>query len=286
MHRNAKEGKAHSSIYPYGYTKDENGFLVINEDEAKVVRRIYRDSLNGIGTNKIAENLTNEGIPTRYNKIGKGFIQTVNKDTGKITKTKKSDIRWSGNTIRSIIKNTIYKGERKFGGNIYESPAVFDPKYWDKVNNNLSKNRNNSGKKVEHKYLLKGVLECGVCDRNMYGRSRISKKDHYYMCSSKRFKHLNCGNRSINIDFFEFWLWSYLIHQKPIKESILGNKQRNINAEINSLEAQKQQYFEEIKSINKKRSKAIDLSVNELITNQELFYNWDKYKEQYRKTTV
>ena len=30
-----------------GYTKDENGKLVIKEDEAAIVRRIYREYLEG-----------------------------------------------------------------------------------------------------------------------------------------------------------------------------------------------------------------------------------------------
>lgn len=103
LHRNAKEGKAHSSIYPYGYTKDDNNFLIIEEEEAEIVKRIYNDSLNGIGTNKIAENLNAENIPTRYNKIGKGVIRTKNKFTGEITTKEKKDIKWSGNSVRGII---------------------------------------------------------------------------------------------------------------------------------------------------------------------------------------
>ncbi|GAA4296940.1 hypothetical protein GCM10023142_36210 [Anaerocolumna aminovalerica] len=33
----------------YGYTKDENGELIIQEEEAKIVRRIFREYLNGKG---------------------------------------------------------------------------------------------------------------------------------------------------------------------------------------------------------------------------------------------
>ncbi|WP_053069189.1 recombinase family protein [Bizionia psychrotolerans] len=218
LHRNAKEGKAHSSIYPYGYAKDENGYLVIDEEEAKIVKRVYSDSLNGIGMNKIAENLSAEGVLTRYNKIGKGVIKTKNKYTGEITTTKKTDITWSGNSVRGIIKNTIYKGVRNFGGKQYDSPIIIEPDYWQTVNENLKKNRNNSGKKVSHKYLLKGVLECGVCGRNMYGRTRTNKKDNYYLCSSKRYKKLNCGNRSINIDVIEQYVWHIVLRDKDIRK--------------------------------------------------------------------
>ena len=47
-----------------GYTKDEEGNLVIVPDEAKLVRRIFRLYLEGNSINKIAETLTKEGIRT------------------------------------------------------------------------------------------------------------------------------------------------------------------------------------------------------------------------------
>jgi len=260
LHRNAKEGKVHSSIYPYGYTKDENNYLIIDEEEAIIVKRIYNDSLNGIGTNKIAENLSSENVPTRYNKIGEGVIRTKNKYTGEITTTKKSDIKWSGNSVRGIIKNTIYKGVRKFGGEIYESPIIIEPKFWQKVNENLKKNRNNSGKKVNHKYLLKGVLECGVCGRNMYGRTRTNKHDHYYMCSSKRYKDINCGNRSINIDFIEKFLWEVVLEDAYVIDELeKENKEDDI---IDKLNEEKKEIEKQLSSLNKEISKVNQLAID------------------------
>ena len=40
-----------------GYDKDEEGNLVINKKQAKVVKRIYTDYLDGKGTNRIAREL-------------------------------------------------------------------------------------------------------------------------------------------------------------------------------------------------------------------------------------
>jgi len=42
-------GKAHS-ILPYGYKKDENGGLIINDQEAEVIKEIYDSSFSGMGT--------------------------------------------------------------------------------------------------------------------------------------------------------------------------------------------------------------------------------------------
>ena len=55
------------------------------------------------------------------------------------------------------------------------------------------------------------MLRCGRCGRNYYGRTRISKKDNYYTCSSKRITNHNCGNRSLNIDILDDIIWNKFI---------------------------------------------------------------------------
>ena len=45
-----------------GYDKDEEGNLITNEKQAKIVRRIYKDYLDGKGTYRIARELEEEGV--------------------------------------------------------------------------------------------------------------------------------------------------------------------------------------------------------------------------------
>ncbi len=47
-----------------GYTKDENGHLIIDEEQAVVVRRIFREYLQGASLKNIADGLMADGIPT------------------------------------------------------------------------------------------------------------------------------------------------------------------------------------------------------------------------------
>jgi len=205
---NAIEGKAHG-ILPYGYSKDKDGYLIVDSEESKIVKRIFKLSLQGIGINKIAQILNNDGVLTRYNKIGTGVITVRNRyDKDEVKKISKKDIKWSGHTVFRILKNPIHKGVRIFQGAEYECPSIFDETYWNEVNENLKKNANNSGRKVNHKYLLKGFLRCGKCGRNMVGRTRANKRDNFYYCSSKRNKETNCGNRSINIDVLDKYITS------------------------------------------------------------------------------
>jgi DNA invertase Pin-like site-specific DNA recombinase len=51
---NAEKGKVHA-IPPFGYYKDDNNKYAIDNEYSQVVKDIYALSLDGVGTNKIAE---------------------------------------------------------------------------------------------------------------------------------------------------------------------------------------------------------------------------------------
>lgn len=62
--RRFQEGTFIISDPAYGYENDEDGNLIINHDEAIVVRQIFDYYLNGLGTYRIAKKLNELGIPT------------------------------------------------------------------------------------------------------------------------------------------------------------------------------------------------------------------------------
>lgn len=71
-----------------GYDKDENGHLVINPEQAEVVKRIYREYLEGASCQQIARGLEHDGVLTaRGNK------------------------RWHDSAIRLILENEKYMGD-------------------------------------------------------------------------------------------------------------------------------------------------------------------------------
>lgn len=71
-----------------GYDKDEEGNLVINEKQAKIVKRIYKDYLDGKGPNRIARELEEEGVPNWNGKA-----------------------KWYESSIRKMLSNEKYKGD-------------------------------------------------------------------------------------------------------------------------------------------------------------------------------
>ena len=84
-----QQGKIYCrATYLLGYDLDEQKRLVINENQAVVVRRIYREFLNGDPLKKIAQGLTEDGIKT-----AKGYSV------------------WKSNTVYQILRNEKYCGD-------------------------------------------------------------------------------------------------------------------------------------------------------------------------------
>ncbi|MDW7661958.1 MAG: recombinase family protein [Bacillota bacterium] len=71
-----------------GYDKDGEGSLIINREQAKIVRRIYRDYLNGKGFKRIAKEL----------------------EMGKVPKWDGA-YKWYESNIKQILSNEKYKGD-------------------------------------------------------------------------------------------------------------------------------------------------------------------------------
>lgn len=71
-----------------GYTKDSEGNLIVDQEQALLVRRIYREFLDGKTPGKIAQGLMDDHIPTV---------------SGKMV--------WRESTVRSILKNEKYIGD-------------------------------------------------------------------------------------------------------------------------------------------------------------------------------
>jgi len=71
-----------------GYEKDEDGNLIINEEEAKIVRRVYKSYMEGKGARTIAGELKSEGVIS-----GRG---TTN---------------WGKSSIMHLLKNERYCGD-------------------------------------------------------------------------------------------------------------------------------------------------------------------------------
>ena len=154
----------------YGYYRNDEGKHSINEDEAKYVRRIFKESLDGKGAYSIAKGLNNDKIPTSLNKHKDGFRTKTDDYTGKDIVYSNKDRKWRGSTIQGILGNKKYKGVYSFGD--VEVPLgvnIISAELFDDVQNNLENNKKNRGANPKFSYLLNGLIDCTCCGEEYRG---------------------------------------------------------------------------------------------------------------------
>ncbi len=160
--------------------------VVINEDEAKVIRFIYDQYDKGIPKLEIAKALNNQGL--RY-----------------------KEKPFKGRTFDKWLTNRKYTGEFEFGGRLCNNmyPPIIDKALFERVQERLSKNKYFLGgmNKAKLTYLLSGKLFCGHCNAEMVSDGGVSKQGnahHYYTC--KRKKKSLCEKRRENKDAIELYV--------------------------------------------------------------------------------
>lgn len=176
-----------------GFSFDENKNVIINEEEAKVVRLIFGLYLDDIGVTAIVDYLTKNGIKNK-----RGFVS------------------WSITSVRYILKNEKYVGDCLLVKRYSEDPltkkrvynrgqrdqyyiknghqGIIDRATWDAVQEKFrvagekynvhSYARQNMGQ-VRIRYEFVGWILCPYC-----GRNYIVKTNHYN--GQPTHKHLMC----------------------------------------------------------------------------------------------
>lgn len=197
---------------PYGYMKDENNKnkLIVNKEEAKIVKRIFQMYDSGSTMGQIAKKLQDEKV---YCPSYNGFEKNKNGIYG-----------WNYSTISKILKNEFYLGNTVYGKVInlsYKSKKVkFVPREeWKVVANthkaiiskelfeNVQKKIKLSQKAKTHKHtwILNGIVTCKECGEPMQlkVKYRKDKKTISFMrlyCSSSLHKKGYCVRKHKGIN--------------------------------------------------------------------------------------
>jgi site-specific DNA recombinase len=186
----------------------------VDEDEAAIVRRMFAWCLSGMSTRQIARRLTAERLSTpterhhqrSYKKLPPGV--------------------WGHATVRTMLRNTAYKGEAIWGKrqNLTKTtrrrraaqewvrlavPPIIDADLFDVAQEALRTHQPLASRNRKHAYLLcGGRLRCGRCGR---GTTGIYRHPHlrYYRCNSHHQlmdPALKCGG-SVRADVVEREVW-------------------------------------------------------------------------------
>ena len=191
IRRKFEEGIA-NSFSLYGYEKVD-GEIRIKEDEAKVVREIFRLYLSGIGTTKIAKLLRQKKVPSP-----KGC-------------------EWASTKVRDTLKNEKYAGDmllQKFYNNDHlhkqslrnkgelpkyyveeTHPPIISKEDFNEVQRIFSDRDTGSGT-MRYDYDFKGMVFCGCCGYR-YRRKKNYKK-YVWRCGAYSLNGLEvCSSKQI-----------------------------------------------------------------------------------------
>lgn len=243
---------------PYGYKRIDKK-LVIEEDEAKVVRRIFKLHRMGNGTTRIAGILNQEKVPTRYNKS----VKTPVKVSGLLRDG--SSFKWASGTIYSILTNRVYIGEKEgtksLTGLFLSSPPIIEKEEFELAQVELK--NNNSRTSTRFLYILHGKTKCGICGRTYYPHKRISNKDNTYKCLSKRYGE-KCDNFGIGIPRLNNAIWTALRTNQQELENILNESRSKFGLRevVSELKGKIKYLEQEIDEVKKREYKIIELYVS------------------------
>ncbi len=300
MIKRIKEGLYQSRInqkwngvyLPYGYKRDEEGEVVLDEVEMSIYLQMVDFVFEGKSVRWIVNWLNDNSIPTKGERvIKKGFIKRTDGD-GETKEVSLKSTLWRDNVVRGILTKSYYKGERidKYG-NRFQFPTILTEEKWillqQKINENKSVNR--SGNKPVHNYLLKNLLFCKRDGSKLLGRIKPDERTYY--CSRKR-KEVRmkgekpCSLPSPNLDFIESYIWekltSILSNSHLIKEEFKNQKLQNQThkSSIENLTKELTSIEKKIKEVEKKKSKIVNLYLEEDIDKETYSIEFGRLKDE------
>ena len=232
-----EQGKAVCSTPPFGYTKDpdDRHKFIIAEDEAVVVRRLFKMYADGMSTVEIARIFNEEGV--------KPPSQVWHEKGIRKAEPKGGTFVWQHSGMLRMLKNRTYVGDLVQGvtecKKIRDDRRVTDPEKWiisenhhesiidretfDKVQERFQK----SGRKWKRRdhHVLVGRVTCGCCGHNLRHSTGVGQP--YYWCPGLNIYHMDGCVKRIE----DFYLEEVLLFQIQQHIMELGESDKLLQAE-------------------------------------------------------
>jgi len=160
-----RKGMWMGGMVPLGYRVQDRKLVVVDE-EAETVRRIYRRYLDLQSPKQIAIELNARGCKTKRGRP------------------------WNKGNLHHILRSCVYAGKVSHKGEVFEGEheAIVDQETWETVQRFMDANtaKTDLTRKSEYMSTLKGILYCGHCGGAMTAVSTTKKggkRYTYYKCS-------------------------------------------------------------------------------------------------------
>ena len=204
LYSQAQNGYWGGGNVPLGYDCIDKK-LIVNEQEAALVNRIFEYYLNEPSTNKVAKRLNSEGYRTK---------SRTTKEGKKIGNTE-----FNNQHVHDTLRNRLYLGLVTFKKEEFAGlhKAIVDEKLFDAVQDRLAKSKvDRRATYDESDLLLLGLTKCGFCNGNLttsFMKADEDKKYLYYKCTTKsKFGAKKCDSRDLPADKLESLIENVIIH--------------------------------------------------------------------------
>ena len=280
----AKQGRVPTGGVPYGYRIGDDGRFEVIEEQAEVVRRIFRMYVDErMGSYSIAVRLTDEGVPTQSGKL-----------------------LWLQSRVHHILKNATYTGTWVYGRyrhvstedgmKVYDQPKdtwieipvpqIIDDETWKRAQK-LKKQRGSKAKRnTKVVYLLQHLLKCGECGRNFHARASwtttsvrkgkaytydLTAPRRYYMCNGMQSMRLRCREKPyIRAEQLEEPIWREVKRVLQNPDLIVAGIADLDSQDGVGMEEEIAQAERDLRSIQMEEDRAIRLFVSGKITEAQL----------------
>lgn len=260
-----------------GLEKDkETGKIVVNPEQAKIVRLIFKLFLEGMTPHSIAAELTNRGIKTPG---GKNV--------------------WNRQTVRRILSNEKYKGDallqktytvdflqKKLKRNEGEVPqfyvegnheAIISPEVFDMVQAELAR-RTSGGERYSGVSIFSNKIKCADCG-GWYGAKVWHSTDRYrkviYRCNRK-YKDEKCQTSHVTEDEVKAAFVSAYNRVVTERKEIIVNAEtiRRTLCSTDTLQEEKRKLEDEMSVI-------VEMTQNIVAENARVAQDQDEYQKRY-----
>lgn len=213
LKKKIEKGGRHMSRAPLGYdlvkSNDDDMQLVVNEEEAKLVRLVFQQYIEGKGVVTIAKHL---------NSFSRGKEGGV----------------WDSKYVRNVLTNHTYTGKNHFKVKEWEEEqriiidgdheAIISQQDFDKVQQMMKLKKDGYMSKHSYDYAYGGIVRCAKCGATYIGYATKHKDKVYrqYRCRNN-YANKTCDSpaiseRILNQIVFERLLVSSVIIQDTNKE--------------------------------------------------------------------
>lgn len=274
---NAEKGRVPNIVYGYDKTKGDYFSLDINQEEAAVIRQIFRwYNCEGYGSAKIANMLNEQGYRT------------------------KRGCRWTQNAVCGILTNALYTGKIINGKQevsdfltgqrveraqedwlIVEREAlrIIAQEEFDRAQEILH-GRHDLFKtnKTRHSNacLFSTLIKCKDCGWSFRRTVRTYKKTYVrWVCSGHNGRGADSCPNAVTVDEEELieviqrYFGEIISHKKQVIKYVAGEFERVYRAQDENADYEKD-LTQRLTKLKKSREKVMDMYTDELITREEL----------------